>query len=94
MFNIFQQRKNQLIDQENIDKTLKNLKKDCSHFVSEYLLIHREISRQQQHHIINSKFWKVYDETQKQLDENQKHINQFFTKINSCDSLKKYLDSR
>ena len=92
MFHIFEQRKTQLKQQEKIDNVLLNLKKDCSDFVAEYLLIHRDISRKQQDRIINSKFWKVYDETQNQLNENQKTINHFLENVSCCNTLKDILN--
>jgi uncharacterized protein YeeX (DUF496 family) len=84
---IFEKRYLQLQQQASIDNILINLKSDCSDIVSDYLLLQRNITRNQQLKIIDTNFWNLYKEMDKQVDINQKITNQFLTDNMTCERL-------
>jgi len=77
LFNIFNERKEQLVKQEEIDNKLKQLNCICPTIVSEYLLLQRNITRNQQYKVINTSFFSIYDEMNVQLQVNQNISNRF-----------------
>ena len=89
LFNMFRERKEQLKNQEVIDIVLTKLKCTCPDLVSEYLLMQRKITRNQQYKIINSSFVNIYDEMQMQLNVNNKITNRFLGISMSCIELAK-----
>lgn len=72
LFKMFGERKEQLHKQENIDTILVQLNRTCPQIVSDYLLLQRKITRNQQYKIINTNFLSLYDEMQTQLNLNKK----------------------
>ena len=85
---MFSERKEQLLKQESIDNTLSRLNSKCPDIVSEYLLLQRKITRNQQYAIINTSFIYIYDEMQTQLNVNKQIMNSFFMKPMTCEELK------
>jgi hypothetical protein len=91
MFSMFNERKTQLQKQETIDIKLMELSKKCPATVSDYLLLQRKITREQQYKIINTNFLYIYDEMQKQLNVNQVIMNKFLNINMNCSELKKII---
>jgi hypothetical protein len=71
LFQMFTERKEQLQKQETIDNSLTQLNEKCPAIVSEYLLLQRKITRNQQYKIINTSLLSLYDEMQTQLNVNK-----------------------
>ena len=86
--NLFSERKDQLEKQELIDNKLKELNCMCSDLVSEYLLLQRNITRNQQYKIINTNLLYIYDEMGNQLKINQIITNRFLNTNVNCKELK------
>ena len=94
LFNIFNERKEQLDKQKIIDDRLSILKYKCPDIVIEYLLLQRAITRNQQYKIINTNLLFIYDEMNNQLKVNNFITNRFLnTNIASCscEELKKII---
>jgi len=89
LFNIFNERKDQLLKQEEIDDKLKVLNKKCPATVSDYLLLQRNITRNQQYKIMNGNIIYMYDEMNTQLLVNQSITNRFLNIPMNCSELKK-----
>jgi hypothetical protein len=77
LFQMFTERKEQLQKQETIDNTLTYLNGQCPAIVSEYLLLQRKITRNQQYKIINTSLFSLYDEMQTQLNVNKTIASRF-----------------
>jgi hypothetical protein len=86
---MFNERKEQLHKQQTIDIKLLELSKKCPATVSDYLLLQRQITRDQQYKIINTNFLYIYDEMQKQLNVNQIITNRFLNITMNCRELQK-----
>jgi hypothetical protein len=71
LFQMFTERKEQLQKQETIDNALTHLNGQCPAIVSDYLLLQRKITRNQQYKIINTSLFSLYDEMQTQLNVNK-----------------------
>jgi len=91
LFNIFNERKEQLIKQEIIDNKLKELNCICPLIVSEYLLLQRNITRNQQYKVINTNILYIYDEMNNQLKINNAITKRFINSNITCDELKKII---
>jgi hypothetical protein len=91
LFNLFNERKEQLVTQENIDIQLKKLNCICPSIVSEYLLLQRSITRNQQYKIINSNIIYIYDEMNNQLKVNNCITERFLNSFVDCDELLKII---
>ena len=89
LFNIFNERKEQLAKQSIIDDRLSALKYKCPDVVIEYLLLQRTITRNQQYKIINTNFLSIYDEMNNQLKVNHLITNRFLNNNVNCEELKK-----
>jgi hypothetical protein len=84
LFKMFSERKEQLQKQEVIDNSLILLNKKCPEVVSDYLLLQRRITRDQQYKIINTGFLYIYDEMQTQLNVNKKITMRILEPNMSC----------
>lgn len=91
IFNIFNERKEQLVEQEKIDNKLKELNCICPTILSEYLLLQRYITRNQQYKVINTNFFSIYDEMNAQLKVNQCITNRFMNISINCSELQKII---
>jgi len=91
LFKLFNERKEQLSKQVTIDNKLKEMNCQCPTFVSEYLLLQRQITREQQYKVININMFYMYDEMQRQLEVNQTITNKFLNVVMTCGELKKIL---
>ncbi len=94
LFNIFNERKEQLDKQKIIDDRLSILKYKCPDIVIEYLLLQRAITRNQQYKIINTNLLYIYDEMNNQLKVNNFITNRFLDKNTAninCEELKKII---
>jgi hypothetical protein len=88
---IFNERKTQLDKQIEIDCKLAELNNICPNIVSEYLLLQRSITRNQQYKIINTNILYIYDEMNNQLIKNQYITTRFLDSIINCIELKKII---
>ena len=88
LFKLFDERKGQLFKQAIIDEKLKVMNCQCPALVSEYLLLQRQITREQQYKVINANMFYMYDEMHRQLQVNQFITNRFLTVEMNCDELK------
>ena len=88
---IFNERKTQLDKQIEIDNKLVELNNICPNIVSEYLLLQRSITRDQQYKIINTNILYIYDEMNNQLIKNQYITTRFLDSIINCIELKKII---
>ncbi len=88
LFKLFTERKEQLVKQAIIDEKLKDMHCHCPAVVSEYLLLQRQITREQQYKVINANMFNMYDEMHRQLQVNQCITNRFLTVEMTCDELK------
>jgi hypothetical protein len=91
LFKLFNERKEQLAKQVIIDNKLKEMNCQCPTVVSEYLLLQRQITREQQYKVINANMFYMYDEMQRQLEVNQTITNKFLNVVMTCDELKKII---
>jgi len=91
LFNLFNERKEQLLKQELIDNKLKELTCDCPSIVSDYLLLQRYITRNQQYKVINTNILSIYDEMNNQLKVNQMITDRFLNTNINCSELKKII---
>ena len=89
LFKLFDERKGQLSKQAIIDEKLKTMNCQCPALVSEYLLLQRQITREQQYKVINANMFYMYDEMHRQLQVNQFITNRFLNVEMTCDELKK-----
>lgn len=89
LFNIFDERKKQLKIQETIDSKLKECNCICPTLVSEYLLLQRHITRNQQYKVINTNLLGIYDEMNNQLKVNNAITDRFLKKEMNCQELHK-----
>lgn len=90
----FEERKKQISNQIKIDEILSTLKSKCSNDVNDYLLLHREFTRNQQLKVINSPIFNIYQEISKQLKITSNFENIFFNKLNqfpTCEKLKEVI---
>lgn len=96
LFTIFAERKEQLKKQQLIDNKLKDMNCDCPAIVSEYLLLQRQITRNQQYIVINTTFLGMYEEMHKQLKVNQYINDRFLHTPNKmdCNELKKIINEK
>ena len=91
LFTLFNERKEQLAKQEVIDNRLKELNCICPSIVSEYLLLQRNITRNQQYIVINTSLLSIYDEMSNQLKVNQNITNRFLNNYIDCMELRKII---
>ena len=91
LFKLFNERKEQLAKQVTIDNKLKDMNCQCPTVVSEYLLLQRQITREQQYKVINANMFYMYDEMQRQLEVNQTITTRFLNVVMTCDELKKII---
>lgn len=91
LFKLFNERKEQLAKQVTIDNKLKDMNCQCPTVVSEYLLLQRQITREQQYKVINANMFYIYDEMQRQLEVNQTITTRFLNVVMTCDELKKII---
>lgn len=91
LFTIFNERKEQLAKQEIIDNRLKELNCICPFTVSEYLLLQRNITRNQQYKVINTSLLSIYDEMSTQLLMNQHITMRFLNTYIDCIELNKII---
>jgi hypothetical protein len=89
LFKIFNERKEQLSKQAIIDNKLKEMNCQCPAVVSEYLLLQRQITREQQYKVIKANMFYMYDEMHRQLEVNQSITNRFLNVDMTCDELRK-----
>jgi hypothetical protein len=92
LYNIFNERKEQLEKQELIDTKLKKMSCICPTVVSDYLLLQRDITRNQQLKIINTNLLFIYDEMNKQLKINQSIANRIININLNCAELKRIVN--
>jgi hypothetical protein len=88
---IFQKRYDQLEKQSIVDEKLKELKNECPNVVTDYLLLHRLITRNQQYTLINTNFWNLYNVMEKQLDITDKLLLKFIDQNMTCRRLEKLI---
>jgi hypothetical protein len=91
LIKLFNERKEQLSKQAIIDNKLKEMNCQCPAIVSEYLLLQRQITRNQQYKVINTNMFYMYDEMHRQLEVNQTITNRFLNVVMSCDELQKII---
>ena len=91
LFTLFNERKDQLSKQEVIDNRLKELNCICPSIVSEYLLLQRNITRNQQYMVMNTSLLSIYDEMSTQLKVNQNITSRFLNNYIDCIELKKII---
>jgi hypothetical protein len=87
----FEERRKQIFNQIKIDQILSTLKSNCSDEVNDYLLLHREFTRNQQLKVINSPLLNLYQEISKQLKITSNFESIFFKNLDSfptCEKLK------
>jgi len=96
LFTIFTERKEQLKKQQLIDNKLKVMNCVCPAIVSDYLLLQRQITRNQQYMVINTTFLGMYEEMNKQLKVNQYINDRFLHTPNKmdCNELKKIINEK
>jgi len=92
LYNIFKERKEQLEKQELIDIKLKKLNCICPTIVSDYLLLQRDITRNQQYTLINTNLLFIYEEMNKQLIINNSIMNRIININMNCSELKKIVN--
>jgi len=89
--NIKQTRLQQLNTQYNIDKELSKIN-SCPDIVAKYLLLQRDLSRTQQHEMINTNILNIPKLLEKQFQENEEIYNKFYQILkceNICECLSK-----